>query len=238
MQEKIIVVIPARGGSKRFPGKNIYPLNGKPLISYPIQAAKASKLVDRVIVSTDDEEIAKVARKFGAEIPFMRPSDLATDNSAVVETMTHLVLELQKREGYKADYAVLLQAATPLVETEQIDSVIRLAIDKNADSVVTVGQVNTVNHPYNIRTIKDDGTMKFWQEDLHYEYLTKEKEKFYFPANIWLSSFNTLVNHKKLEGEKNYPFIVKPIYGLDIDYKEDLELIEAWMVYKKNKFLN
>lgn len=229
MDKKIIVIIPARGGSKRFPRKNIHPLCGKPLISYPILAAKKAKSIDRVIVSTDDEEIAGISKFFGAEIPFMRPDELATDTSPVIDSIVYTVKTLEEREGYRADYAVLLQPATPLITGEQIDEAAGLVIEKNADSVVCVSPVDTINHPYNIREILEDGTIKFWQYDLHYDYLQKSKPKFYHAANLWLSSYETLMNEHKLEGKKNYPVILDPLYSLDIDYRSDLEMIEAIM---------
>ena len=234
--KKFIAVIPARGGSKRFPGKNIYPLAGIPLIAYPIRAAKEAKGIGRIIVSTDDEKIAAVAREHGAEIPFMRPKELAEDSSSVIDAVIHTVQELERRENYHADYTILLQPATPLVTPDQIEQAIGLAVEKSADSVVTVAQVDTVNHPFNIREIRGDGTIGFWQEALHYEYYaTKPKPKFYHAANLWLSSHDTLVKKHRLEGERNYPVIVDRVYASDIDYKEDLELIEAYLRYHAEK---
>ena len=95
--------------------------------------------------------------------------------------------------------------------------------------------LDVINHPYNIREILADGTIKFWQNKLHYEFLRKPRPKFYHVASIWISSYDTLDKNKKLEGKRNFPLIVDPIYTLDIDYKEDLELIEAWLEYKKKK---
>ena len=88
---KVIVIIPARGGSKRFPGKNIHPLLGKPLIAHPIEAAKKVQGIDRIIVSTDDPSIAEAAKNFGAEVPFMRPAELAGDSSSVIDVMSYTV---------------------------------------------------------------------------------------------------------------------------------------------------
>ncbi|MEK7560607.1 MAG: acylneuraminate cytidylyltransferase family protein [Patescibacteria group bacterium] len=231
--KKFIAVIPARGGSKRFPGKNIHPLAGKPLIAHPIDAAKRAKGIDRVIVSTDDENIAGIAKEHGAEIPFMRPKELAEDWSSVIDVMVWTVEELERREKYHADYAILLQPTTPLVTPEQIEQAIAHAIEKNADSVVTVAEVDTINHPYNIREIKDDGTITFWQYDLHYAYYAKKpKPKFYHAANLWLTSYETLTRDRLLEGKNNYPIIVPPAYSMDIDYKEDLALVEAYLRLK------
>lgn len=234
MKKNIIVLIPARGGSKRFPKKNVYLLDGKPLIHYPIEAARAAKLVNRVVVTTDSPEIAEVAKRAGAEVPFLRPAELATDESPVIEAIQY-TLERLASEGDRADYILLLQPASPLISSDNIDALITAVIEKNADSGVAVSLVDTLNHPYNIRTLNEEGNLQFWQDALHYEYLRKAKPKFYKVANIWLSSYKTIVEKNKLEGENNIPLIVDPIYSLDIDYKEDLELIEAWLQYQKNK---
>ncbi|PIR93148.1 acylneuraminate cytidylyltransferase [Candidatus Falkowbacteria bacterium CG10_big_fil_rev_8_21_14_0_10_43_10] len=226
----IVAIIPARGGSKRFPGKNIYPLNGKPLISYPIESAKKAKLVDRVIVSTDDKEIASLAEKYGAEV-FMRPAELATDQSPVIDTIVYTAEKLAE-EGDRPDYILLLQAASPLIEPKQVDRAIKLALGKKADSVVAVSEVGNLNHPYNIREIMPDGMVRFWQYDLHYKDLGKPKPLFYKAANIWLSSYETLVKEHKLEGKRNYPIIIDEFYSLDIDYKEDLDFMEVLMQHK------
>jgi len=225
MDPTILVIILARGGSKRFPGKNLAPLLGKPLIVHPILAAKGAKRVERVIVSTDDEPIAEVAKEYGAEVPFMRPSELASDEARAIDAVRFTVQELKKREGYHADYIVTLQPTTPVVEPRQIDAAVELAIEKQADSVVNVSTVDTINHPYNIREVRADGTMRFWQEELHYSVASKDRPVFYHAANLWLSSYDTIMSGK-FEGEKNYPIIVPQIYASDIDFKEDLERLE------------
>jgi CMP-N-acetylneuraminic acid synthetase len=221
-----VVIIPARGGSSRFPGKNLAPLGGKPLIAYPIEAAKKASLIERVIVSTDSGEIARVAKGFGAEI-MMRPAELATDTSPVVETVKHVLRTLKEKESFHADYAMLLQAATPLIEPTQIDTAIQLALEKEADSIVNVSEVDTADHPYNVREMLPDGTVRFWQEEKHYTVTGKDRPKFYKAANLWLSSYDTIMKEGKLEGKRNYPVVVAARFASDIDTKEDLGQIEA-----------
>ena len=234
LQKNILAVILARGGSKGIPKKNIYPIDGHPLISYTIFAGLNCNLINDLVVSTDSDEIASVARHYGAQVPFMRPSELATDTSPVIDTIRYTLLELEKQEDYHVDYVILLQAASPLIEDGQIDAMVKIAREKQADSVIALSEVDTINHPYNIREVLSDKTAKFWQEKLHYEYLTKPKEKFYHAANAWLSSYSTVVEGKRLEGVVNHPYIVPAVYSMDIDYKEDLALIEAWLLYNKN----
>ncbi len=230
---KNLVIIPARGGSKRIINKNLYNLCGYPLIKYPIDAAKNSKLVDRVIVSTDSRDIAEKAKEIGAEVPFMRPSALAQDNSVVIDAVVHALTYLKENEDYIPDYVVLIQAVNPLVLQEHVDGVLKLAIEKKADSVVSVVEVDTVAHPFNIREITSNGLLKFWKEKEHYDYMGKHRPQFYSLGNLIVTNYRTIMEKKKLEGDLNYPFKIDRISGLDIDTMEDMKLVEAVL---KNRF--
>ena len=229
---EILCIIPARGGSKRFPGKNLYPLLDQPLLSYPIKVAKQIKLINRIIVSTDEKEIARSARSYGAEVPFLRPEKFSMDDSPVIEAVIFTLKEL-KKEKYKPDYIILLQTVNPLLNKNQVEEAINLAIKSGADSVVTVAPVDTSSHPYNLRIINEDGFASFWLKDKHYSYLGKKKPEYFKIANVLVSSYETIIESKKFEGEKNIPLIVDSVSSLDIDYKSDLELIEAFMKYVK-----
>ena len=121
-----VAIIPARGGSKRIPGKNIRPFAGKPIIGYSIETALESGLFDRVIVSTDDEEIAEISRKFGAEVPFMRPAELAQDASADIDTFRHYFEWIKVNEGELPEMVVHLRATNPVRRVEIIDQAIEL----------------------------------------------------------------------------------------------------------------
>ncbi len=134
--ENVVAIIPARGGSKGLPGKNIRPLAGKPLIAYSIEAAKMSPLVDRVIVSTDNEEIKKVSVEYGAEVPFLRPPDLAQDDTPTEPVLKHAVEWLEENEGYKVDIVVFLQLTDVFRKKYMIDTVVsKLLENENLDSV-------------------------------------------------------------------------------------------------------
>lgn len=136
---RIVALIPARGGSKGVPRKNIRPLAGKPLIAYAIGTARASRLIERVVVSTDDAEIADVARRYGAEVPFMRPWELAQDDSPEWLTWRHAVRMLTGSEGdAKIDAFVCVSPTSPLRAVEDVDACIRLLLDGDADLVMTV----------------------------------------------------------------------------------------------------
>ena len=137
-KQKIVAIIPARGGSKGLPRKNIRPLVGKPLIAYTIEAALESKYLDRVIVSTEDEEIAKVAKKYGAEVPFKRPAKYATDSAEAESVIQHAVLWLEKKEKYYPDIIVYMQVTSPVRRKGLVDEVIEKFISSKADTVLTV----------------------------------------------------------------------------------------------------
>lgn len=136
--ENILAVIPARGGSKRIPNKNIRDFCGKPLIAYAIEQGKAHPRVDRVIVDTDDEEIARVAKQYGAEVPFLRPKELATDTAQATDALIHLLGRLKKEEGYEPTHVLLLQTTSPLREMRDIDACFEMADKTDAATVLTV----------------------------------------------------------------------------------------------------
>lgn len=145
---KIVAIIPARGGSKRIPKKNIRNFCGKPLIAWTILGALKSKYLDRVIVSTDDKKIAEIAKKYGAEVPFLRPAELAIPTIGIEPTLKHAYQWLLKNEGYKADALVLLMPTAPLRQTRHIDEAIEIFKSKKVDSVVAVNETPANHTPY------------------------------------------------------------------------------------------
>lgn len=134
---KILAIIPARGGSRGIPKKSVRLFAGKPLIAHTIGAAKNSPSIDRVVVSTDSEEIAAVARDFGAEVPFLRPAELATSESKIVDAVAHLLGALQK-DGYEPTHVLLLQPTSPMQTSSDIERAIDLFFASSADSLVSV----------------------------------------------------------------------------------------------------
>lgn len=134
-EETCLGVIPARGGSKGIPRKNIKDLGGKPLIAWTVEAARASIFLDYFVVSTDDDEIAAVARQYGAPVPFMRPKDLATDSARALPVLQHAISWIKEHEGRAFDYCMMLQPTSPFRLPEDIDESIRLIVDTGADSV-------------------------------------------------------------------------------------------------------
>lgn len=151
----ILGVIPARGGSKSVPRKNITLIHGKPLIAYTIEAAQHSRLLTHFLVSSDDPEIIAVARKYGAPVPFVRPAELATDIAPTLPVVQHAVGEMERMHGITYDFVVLLQPTTPLRLPEDIDAALEKLVATGADSVISVCDVGAY-HPARMRMIEDD----------------------------------------------------------------------------------
>src|SRR3989344_3432436 len=126
---KNLAILPARGGSKSIPKKNITNLNGRPLISYSLGAVKKSKYVGRIVVSTDDEEIARVAREYGAETPFMRPKEFSGDLASGISVISHALRWLEGKENYKPEYVLFIQPTSPFVRTDQINKLFEMILE-------------------------------------------------------------------------------------------------------------
>jgi CMP-N,N'-diacetyllegionaminic acid synthase len=144
--KKILCIIPARGGSKGLPGKNVKLLCGKPLIAYTIEQAKNCRYIDRIVVSTEDKSIAAVAKKFGAEVPFLRPKRLAKDKSSTIDVLLHAMDWLETKEKFAFDILVLLHVTTPLRSAEDIKKSVELLFKDNADNVFSVTKAH--RNPY------------------------------------------------------------------------------------------
>jgi CMP-N-acetylneuraminic acid synthetase len=233
---KIIAIIPARGGSKGLPGKNIISLGGKPLIAYSIETAKKSKLIEVVFVTTDDEEIADVAREYGAEVPFIRPAELAQDDTPPDPVLKHILEFLEKKDGIKPEIIVWLEPPCPFRTSEEVDeAIVMLQNDPQADSLRSV--IEPFQNPF-----------KSWTIDGRYlKPLIEKKGKTFFsgprqeiPKTYWqngaifLIKYNTIMKKGNFFGDKILPYIMPSDRFIDIDKKEDLELAE-WRLKKKKE---
>ena len=226
---KVLGLILARGGSKSIPHKNIKLLGGKPLIVRTIEKAKAAKHLDRLILSTDDPEIAAVAKKYGCEVPFMRPKELAADDTKDYPVFVHALEWLRDQENWKPDFIVHLRPTHPFRKTEHIDKGIEmLADDPKADSVWTVG-IPPVT-PYKMFFIGEDSFLK--------QALTipGEKETFNWPrqklpkaynhyGQVDVTRYETIMNKKSMCGENILPIILEGEI-FDIDSPMDWEMAE------------
>jgi len=226
----ILAIVPARGGSKSIPYKNIVPLGGQPLLSYAVNAIKKSPLVNRLIVDTDDQKIAAVAKKIGAEVPYLRPAELATDTTPTMPVLRHALEWLEKNEGYKPDYVLLVQATSPFIKTEEITAALELIVKHpEADSVTSVVEIPNNFHPINSRLITEDGWLQFVDPVERAKYNTRQaKPKRYAIGNLWVFTPSVIKTKDVPIGDRCLPLVIKNgLSVFDLDTPEDLEVAEA-----------
>ena len=225
---KILAVIPARGGSKRLPGKNTRQLNGKPLIQWSIEAALGVNDVSKVLVSTDCKEIAKISSRAGAEVPFIRPAELADDESKTVDVVRHAIDNCAKR-GEKYDYILLLQPTSPLRNSEHIKASINFLQMKNADAIVSVCKCEhsplwTNKLPINLsmdRFVSDEIKCSRSQDLPTYYRLN---------GAIYLTNISCLYKENSLFLSSNmYAFVMESKCSADIDNELDFILADTIM---------
>ncbi len=219
----IVAIIPARGGSKRIPKKNIKLFAGKPIISYSLKAAQETNLFDRVIVSTDSEEIVEVAKSFGAEAPFIRPTELADDFVGTIPVLIHALSWLNKHES-AADYFCCIYATAPLMQPEYIKKGYDIIMGKNA---TTAFSVTTFPHPI-FRALKmgDNGRVEmFWPEhensrsnDLH--------EAYHDAGQFYWGKTKNFMKGKTFFSSDTVPIVIPRYLVQDIDTPEDWETAE------------
>lgn len=221
---KILCVIPARGGSKGLPGKNIKSLAGKPLIVYSIEKAKQSRYIDRTIVSTDDKEIADVARRYGAEVPFMRPAHLALDHVDKIDVMLHAIDWLTKKEKNKYDIIVCLHVTAPLRKAADIDHCIELLVKAKADNVFSVTEANR-NPYFNMVEITPQGAVRLVKKG---KFTSRQAAPIVYDLNasvyVWWN--DVLKKKKKLITTKTRVYIMPKERSFDIDDELDFRITE------------
>ena len=224
-KNEVIVLIPARGNSKSIPKKNIREFAGYPLIAYSITAALRSDLVDRVIVSTDDAEIADIAREYGAEVPFMRPPELAQDDTVDFPVFEHALIWLAENEDYYPDIVVHLRATSPVYPRTLIDDAITKLMDHpKADSVR--GVVPSTENPYKMWRISQDGWMiPLLQVEGLAEPFNSPRQA--LPDTYWQTGHidairrKTILEKRSLSGEVILPIHIPPDFSVDIDTLRD-----------------
>jgi CMP-N-acetylneuraminic acid synthetase len=232
--KKILAIIPARGGSKGLPGKNIRLLIGMPLIAWTIHQAKQSKLLDCVFVSTDSRKIAQVARRYGACAPFLRPRHLAADASPVIKTILH-VLDALEKKGVYYDYVALLESTSPLRKESDIDAAIKKLIDEGsrADSLVSVGEI-ALEHPAYAKKISADGFVHSYFENVSSYAQRQQVPPAFFPYGvIYLSSVIALRKFQVVYGGRIIPFLIDRWQNYEINDLCDFHCIESVIRHKK-----
>jgi len=233
VKPEILALIPARGGSKSIPRKNIRPFAGHPLIAYSIAAGLQAQTVTRVIVSTDDELIAAVARQYGAETPFLRPAEFAQDNTTDMPVFEHALGWLAERENYRPEVVVQLRPTSPIRPPDCVDSAVRLLLEHpEADSVR--GVVPSGQNPHKMWRIDADGRMTplLTVEGLAEPYNAPRQA---LPPTYWQTGHidairvSTIYTQKSLSGDMILPLIIDPKYTIDIDTLNDWRRAE-WLI--------
>jgi CMP-N-acetylneuraminic acid synthetase len=233
---KILAFIPARGGSTRVPSKNIKLLNGKPLIAYTIEAAKQSRHINRIIISTDSAEIAETAKKYGAEVPFLRPAEIAQSGSTEMEFFEHALGWLAKNESYEPDLIVLLYPTSPFRKAETIDRAVdEMLKHPEADSLRSIKPCS--EHPYKMWAIGEDEYLRpFVKTDvpnahtLAYQLLPKV---FIQNASIYITKPSTLREKSSPTGDVIIPFVMDEFESVDINTPLDFEFAKILMENSK-----
>jgi CMP-N,N'-diacetyllegionaminic acid synthase len=236
-KKKILALIPARAGSKGLPGKNIRPLMGKPLIAWSIENVLGSQYVDRIVVSTDSPAIAAIARKHGADVPFLRPKELSTDKASTIDAISHAV-DYFKEKGEDFDYIALLEPTSPLRNKDDIDKAIKRLIDvqNKADSLVSVGQVH-MEHPGIVKKIINGKIVPYCSVTGKI-FRRQDLDKAYFPYGvIYLSKTKTLFETRTFYQKKTIPYFIERWQNYEVDDIFDFYCIEAVLKMKSKEKL-
>ncbi len=230
---KILAIIPARGGSKSVPRKNIRNLNGKPLIAYTIEAAK--KIEDKfhkIIVSTDDEKIAEVSKHYGADVPFIRPSNLAEDKTPTYPVLQHAVNFVEKKDCINIDLIMLLQPTAPFRTTEDILNCLHLSQVSDTDSVISVVQVFSY-HPILMKKIQNNRLTHFSIEEKEGTPRQLYKPPAYMRNGaIYVTKRDTLIEQNSIWGNSITPYIMPQERSYNID--DEIDFVTSEMMMKKS----
>lgn len=229
---KIAAIIPARGGSKGVPHKNIKKLNGKPLISYTIEGAKESKYLDRIIVSTEDKHIASISKAYKAEVPFLRPLEIAGDTTPGIDPIIHCINWLKENEKYNADYVVCLQCTSPFRRIQQIDEALEKLINENVDSIVSVCESEVT--PYWMKKIEKNRLIDFLDDTGFYARRQETPKVYRLNGAIYAAKTEILLKYKNWYTENTIPYIMDRLTSLDIDDIVDFKFAEFLMREKEN----
>lgn len=216
INKKILAVIPARKGSKRLPKKNIKDLNGKPLIAWTIEASTASKYITNTIVSSDSEDILNIAKKYGAETPFLRPKHLAEDESQSIDVITHAINYYKEELNMEFDYVILLQPTSPLRTAVNIDEAIEYLIEKNAKAVISVCKME--HNPIWANTLNEEKSMKNFLDEKYINKRTQDLEEYYrINGAIYICKIDILLKENRF-------FIKDDIFAYEMNQEDSVDI--------------
>lgn len=231
--DAILGLIPARGGSKGIPRKNIAPVCGRPLLAWTVDAARASGVLDRVVLSTEDAEIADVGRRSGAEVPFLRPADLSRDHTPGLDPVIH-ALEILASSGYRPGWIMLLQPTSPLRTAEDIRGAAALRTNPGANSVISVCEAS--HPPAWLRKIGPDGDLMPYFPGEAVPATRQELPKaFALNGAIYLVRSSALQKARTFTPERTYAFVMAKENSEDVDTPEDLRLADLLLTQRETR---
>ena len=231
-----LAIIPARGGSKGLPGKNIKELCGKPLIAWSIEAGLKSNYLDEVMVTTDYQNIADVSKQYGASVPFLRPDELASDTATSFDAIKHTIEYYKNELNKEFDYIVLLEPTSPLRESIDINKAIEVLLYSNADSIVGVCRTEDQNPAFLV--LKNENNFISGYENKEMKVLRRQdiKDVYFFEGTIYISKTNVLLDKKTFYHENTIGYEVPKYKSLEIDDMDDFVMVEAIMNIKPQQF--
>ncbi len=226
---RVLGVIPARGGSKGIPRKNLFQLHGQPLLAYTVTAALSSHTLTRTVLSTDDEEILMLGRELGVDAPFLRPAALAGDDVSSAEVARHALAFVEAEEQREYDALVLLEPTAPLRTANDVDEAVERLHESDADSVVTVCRVDAP-HPVKMQII-EDGLLKPYLPHLWREGLTRQQlpPVYYLTGAVYAVRASVIRETGSLWGRSTAPVVMPPERSVNIDSRADLALAEVFL---------
>jgi CMP-N,N'-diacetyllegionaminic acid synthase len=218
-----VAVIPARGGSKGIPNKNIRLIHGKPLIAWSIEQALECSMIDRVIVSTDNDEIAEIAKAFGAKVPFIRPAKLAEDSSPTEPTLIHAVNELQNKENVKTNAVILLQPTSPVRKKGRLKEAILKLEQDDADSLLSV----CANHHFFWKNPSNPEALYNYRNRPRRQDISEIDRWYRENGSIYITKTDTLLSRQNRLGGKISIFEMDEAESWEIDSVIDFEIVET-----------
>jgi len=228
----ILAIITARGGSKGLPKKNIKILGDKPLIAWSIESAKQVQSIDKVIVSSDNDEIINIAKQYGAIVPFKRPENLASDTATTNDVLIH-ALDYYKNQNQQFDYLVLLQPTSPFRKEGDIDKMIKLAITSNADMVVSVKE--TSSNPYYVLFEEDENGYLKKSKDSKFTRRQDCPTVYEYNGSVYVIKVDSLLKQNSLAFTKTVKFVMDNYHSVDIDNQFDFDFAEFMLERNTNK---
>ncbi len=228
---KVLGLVTARGGSKGLPGKNIRDLCGKPLIAWTIDAARAATCLDAIVVSTDDPEIAAVAERYGAEVPFLRPAELAADTASSIDVVIHAI-DFLAATGRVFDLVVLLEPTSPLREASDIDNGLSLMLSSGADAVVSVCRAECAHPAFMYRQRPDARLVPFMDQQPTGLRRQEIESVFFLEGTLYASRVDVLKTKRSFYHEGTIAYEVPKWKSIEIDDLDDFVMVEALTKHK------